>query len=106
GAQTVTPPQHSPNDIPWWWIAITALGDFDADTGGHLILWEVGRIIRFPPGATILLPPVIPYSIARIQPGETWYSLTQYAAAPPGWSRWPAPIHLFSKLGTLSTLRT
>ncbi|KAJ7831675.1 hypothetical protein B0H13DRAFT_1915347 [Mycena leptocephala] len=40
GPQTVTPPQHSPNDIPWWWIAITALGDFDADTGGHLILWE------------------------------------------------------------------
>ncbi|KAJ7934221.1 hypothetical protein B0H13DRAFT_1855400 [Mycena leptocephala] len=106
GPQTVTPPRTSPNQIRWWWIAITALGDFDPDKGGHLILWDLARILHFPPGTTVLLPPILEYSIAQIQPGETRYSLTHYAEAPPGWSRWPAPIQLFSKLRELPSLRT
>jgi hypothetical protein len=107
GPQTVTAPHSSHHhQVTWWWIAITALGDFDPDTGGHLILWDLGRILRFPPGTTVLLPPLLNFSIAKIRPGETRYSMTQYAAAPPAWSRWPAAIHLFSKLRELLSLRT
>ncbi|KAJ7432253.1 hypothetical protein B0H11DRAFT_1760777, partial [Mycena galericulata] len=107
GPQTVTPPQcGSRRIILWWWIAITALGKFDPDRGGHLILWDLGRVLRFPPGSTVLLPAVLRYSVAAIQTGETRYSITQYTAAPFAWSRWPAATHLFSKLHELSALRT
>ncbi|KAF7323378.1 hypothetical protein HMN09_00118700 [Mycena chlorophos] len=37
-------------NLAWGWCAITALGEFDPDLGGHLILWELGLVIRFPPG--------------------------------------------------------
>ncbi|KAJ7436466.1 hypothetical protein B0H11DRAFT_1754815 [Mycena galericulata] len=108
GPQTVTSPQQRElrRIICWWWIAITALGKYDPDRGGHLILWDLGRVLRFPPGSTVLLPAILRYSIAAIQPGETRYSITQYAPAPPAWSRWPAATHLFSKLHELSSLRT
>ncbi|KAJ7606396.1 hypothetical protein DFH06DRAFT_1019373, partial [Mycena polygramma] len=103
GPQTVTRPLVATDRSGWCWIAITVLGDFDPDLGGHLILWDLGRLLRFPPGTTVLLPPVLRYSIARIQPGETRYSLTQSCAAPPGWARWPSPVHLFTKLQALRT---
>ncbi|KAJ7890041.1 hypothetical protein B0H13DRAFT_1512087, partial [Mycena leptocephala] len=80
GPQTVTRPQSSHHQIRWCWIAITALGNFDPAHGGHLILWDLGRILTFPPGMTMLLPPLLEYSIAKIRPGETRYSFTQYAA--------------------------
>ncbi|KAF9025706.1 hypothetical protein BDZ89DRAFT_953564, partial [Hymenopellis radicata] len=38
------------------WCAITALSNFNPDKGGHLIVWDLGLIIRFPPGSSILLP--------------------------------------------------
>ncbi|KAJ7680851.1 hypothetical protein DFH06DRAFT_920914, partial [Mycena polygramma] len=89
GPQTVTHPGVPYPEAGWCWIAITALGDFDPDLGGHLVLWPLGRIIRFPPGATILLPPLLSYSICKIQPGETRYSMTQYCIAPPSTrARW------------------
>ncbi|KAJ7624191.1 hypothetical protein B0H17DRAFT_1151319 [Mycena rosella] len=40
----------------WGWCSITALGDFDPNKGGHLILWDLRLAIRFPPGSTILIP--------------------------------------------------
>ncbi|KAJ7104599.1 hypothetical protein C8R44DRAFT_887054 [Mycena epipterygia] len=106
GPQTVTLPQWSFHHIRWLWLAITALGNFDPDKGRHLILWDLGRILRFPAGTTVLLPPILRFSIATIQSGETRYSLTQYAAAPPIWSRWPAATALYSKIPELSYLRT
>ncbi|KAF9022081.1 hypothetical protein BDZ89DRAFT_956973 [Hymenopellis radicata] len=36
--------------------AVWALGDYDPTQGGHLILWDLGYIIEFPPGNLILLP--------------------------------------------------
>ncbi|KAJ7638037.1 hypothetical protein DFH06DRAFT_1002084 [Mycena polygramma] len=91
----------------WCWTALTALGDFDADLGGHLILWTLGRILRFPAGTTVLLPPLLQYSIGRIRSGETRYSLTQYCISPPAArGRWPSAIHLFTKLENLPSLRT
>ncbi|KAJ7791308.1 hypothetical protein B0H14DRAFT_3500652 [Mycena olivaceomarginata] len=39
GPQTVTFPHLDFANLAWGWCAITALGDFDPDRGGHIILW-------------------------------------------------------------------
>ncbi|KAF4618036.1 hypothetical protein D9613_012855 [Agrocybe pediades] len=68
--------------------AITALGSYDYTLGGHLVLFDLGLILEFPPGATIL----IPSSIFRhgntpvIGPGAYRSSFTQYCAG--GLFRW------------------
>ncbi|KAJ3830914.1 hypothetical protein F5878DRAFT_550075, partial [Lentinula raphanica] len=65
----------------------TALGNFDPDHGGHLVLWDLGYAIRFPPGATILIPSaLLLHSNLPIQPGEERYSFVQYSSA--GIFRW------------------
>ncbi|KAJ7481678.1 hypothetical protein FB451DRAFT_1030349, partial [Mycena latifolia] len=106
GPQTVTVPQWNIHCIRWWWVAITALRNFDPDHGGHLILWDLGRVLRFPPGLTVLIPPCLCYSIAKIQAGEIRYSITHYTAAPDTWSRWPAATALYSHIDEILSLRT
>jgi hypothetical protein len=57
------------------------LGPFDPRQGGHLILWDLGLVIDFPPCATILIPSaIVQHSNTVIQPGEECYSFTHYAA--------------------------
>jgi hypothetical protein len=57
------------------------LGNFDYTSGGHLILWECGIVLEFPPGWTILIPSAcIAHSNANIGKGEKRYSFTQYTA--------------------------
>ncbi|KAF4604595.1 hypothetical protein EYR40_003369 [Pleurotus pulmonarius] len=52
--------------------AITALGRFKPDVGGHLILHDLKLIIEFPPGATILIPSaLLRHSNVPIQKGES-----------------------------------
>jgi hypothetical protein len=59
--------------------AITAMGNFDPDYGGHLVIHELKLIIRFPPGATIILPSAsFTHGNIPIRPGETRTSFTQY----------------------------
>ncbi|KAF8232033.1 hypothetical protein L208DRAFT_1274153, partial [Tricholoma matsutake] len=66
---------------------ITNVGKFDSMCGGHLILWECGIVIEFPPGTSIIIPSaVISHSNLPIQPHEIWYSFMQYAAG--GLFRW------------------
>ncbi|KAJ3717152.1 hypothetical protein C8R42DRAFT_724780 [Lentinula raphanica] len=48
GPQTVTWPHKDFHNLAWGWCSVTALGDFDPDKGGHLVLWDIGLIIRFP----------------------------------------------------------
>lgn len=68
-------------NLAFGWCAITALGDYDPTLGGHLVLWDLGIIIEFPPGSTILIPSAcIKHSNISIQPHETRYSIVQYAA--------------------------
>ncbi|KAJ7816299.1 hypothetical protein B0H14DRAFT_3475463 [Mycena olivaceomarginata] len=58
---------------------ITALGDFDYKTGGHLVLWDCKLVIEFPPGCTILIPSAAIYhSNIPIGCKEHRYSFTQY----------------------------
>ena len=73
-------------NLAWGWCAVTALGFYDADEGGHLILWDCGLIIRFPPGSTILLPSaMIAHANIPIKSHESRYSFVQYTAAALFW---------------------
>jgi hypothetical protein len=76
-----------PGNLPFGWCAITALGNFDAKLGGHLVLWDLHLVLEFPAGSTILLPSAsLRHGNAAIQQGETRYSFTQYTAG--GIFRW------------------
>ncbi len=81
GPQTVSITQADSANLAYGLCAITALGDFDPDQGGQLILWNLRVVIRFPPGSTLLVPSaLIPHSNLPIQPEESRYSVTQYSA--------------------------
>ncbi|KAJ7806508.1 hypothetical protein B0H13DRAFT_1929590 [Mycena leptocephala] len=87
GPRTVTLPHIDFGNLAWGWCAITALGWFNPDRGGHLILWDLKLIIRFPPGSTILIPSaILRHSNTKIQQGEYRYSFTQFT--PAGIFRW------------------
>jgi hypothetical protein len=82
GPFTVTFPHIDFGNLAWGWCAITALGWFDPDLGGHLILWDLKLIIRFPPGSTILIPSaILRHSNVKIRAGESRYSFTQFTPA-------------------------
>ncbi|KAJ7064174.1 hypothetical protein C8F01DRAFT_1250428 [Mycena amicta] len=84
---TVCAPHVDFANLAWGWCAITALGQFNADLGGHLIRWDLRLIIRFPPGATIFIPSaLLKHSNTPIQKGETRSSFVQYSAG--GLFRW------------------
>ncbi|KAF8181740.1 hypothetical protein K438DRAFT_1725171 [Mycena galopus ATCC 62051] len=87
GPRAITCPHLDFGNLAWSWCAITSLGWFDPDRGGHLILWDLKLIIRFPPGATILIPSaILRHSNIPVQPQEKRFSFTQYSAG--GLYRW------------------
>ncbi|KAJ7855147.1 hypothetical protein B0H14DRAFT_2353332 [Mycena olivaceomarginata] len=87
GPHAITVPHLDFGNLAWGWCAITALGSFDPDLGGHLVLWDLKLVIRFPPGATILIPSaIIRHSNVPVAPHEHRYSFTQYTAG--GLFRW------------------
>lgn len=74
-------------NLPFGWCSVTALGNFDPQKGGHLVLWDCHLVVEFPPGATILLPSaILAHSNTTVAPHETRYSFTQYTAG--GLFRW------------------
>lgn len=80
GPRTVCVAHKDSMNVPGFCL-ITALGNFDCDKGGELVLWDFGLIIRFPPGSTVAIPSALVYhSNTAIQEGEVRYSMTQYAA--------------------------
>ncbi|KAJ7177324.1 hypothetical protein C8R43DRAFT_942589 [Mycena crocata] len=87
GPRAITAPHLDFANLAWGWCAITALGLFDSQLGGHLILWDLCLIIRFPPGATILIPSaLIRHSNVPIRAHEHRCSFVQYSAG--GLFRW------------------
>ncbi|KAJ7115504.1 hypothetical protein C8R43DRAFT_902693, partial [Mycena crocata] len=87
GPCTITAPHIDFANLAWGWCAITTLGQFDPDLGGHLILWDLRLVIRFPPGSTILLlSALIRHSNVPIQLHKHCCSFTQYTAG--GLFRW------------------
>ncbi|KAJ7133851.1 hypothetical protein C8R46DRAFT_923555, partial [Mycena filopes] len=96
GPNTVTLPHVDAANLAWGWCCITALGLFNPDLGGHLILWDLRLVIRFPPGSTIMIPSaLLRHSNVAIQQGETRYSFTQFTAG--GLFRWVHNGHCSDK---------
>lgn len=70
--------------------AVVSIGPpsaYDYKRGGHLILWDLGLVIEFPPGCVIILPSaLITHSNIPIGPHERRHSATFFTAA--GLLRW------------------
>ena len=80
GPQTVCNQHFDFANLAYGWCGIAALGKFDPTKGGHLVLWELGLVVEFPPGSVVLIPStVISHSNTPIAPHEARYSVTQYA---------------------------
>ncbi|KAI0715495.1 hypothetical protein C8T65DRAFT_828681 [Cerioporus squamosus] len=87
GPRACTVPHTDHLNIPTGWCAVVALGDFDPNEGGHLILWDLKLLIRFPHGAIIFLPSaLLVHSKTVVPEGQRRYSFTQYTAG--GLARW------------------
>ncbi|KAG6835664.1 hypothetical protein H0H93_015972 [Arthromyces matolae] len=87
GPQTATFLHTDAANLPFGLCTVTAFGDYDPKTSGHLILWDLGLIVEFPPGSTILLPSaIIAHGNVAVAEGEKRYSFTQWAAG--GLFRW------------------
>ncbi|EIW80038.1 hypothetical protein CONPUDRAFT_16678, partial [Coniophora puteana RWD-64-598 SS2] len=72
---------RDPSDLAHGWCAIWAGGNYNPDMGGHLILYEWGLVIRFPPGSVIFIPSsIVNHGNTLIQEGETRVSFTQYCS--------------------------
>ena len=68
---------------------ITAIGEFNSEEGGHLVLWEARLVIQFPAMSTIFIPSaIVSHSNVIIDENERRYSVTQYS--PAGLFRWVA----------------
>lgn len=81
GNRVVTKRHIDSRNCPFGWCTITALGDFDASKGGHLILWDIGMVLEFPAGACICLPSaLIAHSNIPTNTSETRMSFTQYCS--------------------------
>jgi hypothetical protein len=64
-----------------------SFGSFNPVLGGHMILWDLGIFVQFPPGSQVLLPSAIAYhSNTKISDDETRSSFTQFC--PGGIFRW------------------
>jgi len=87
GPRTVCFPHLDFANLPYGYCAITAVGDYNHKTGGHIVLWECKLIIELPPGGMILIPSaIITHFNYPVGDEERTYSFTQYAAG--GLFRW------------------
>ncbi|KAL0565224.1 hypothetical protein V5O48_016805 [Marasmius crinis-equi] len=87
GPRTICLPHRDQKNLAFGWCAITSLGRFNWKKGGHLILWELGIVIEFPPGTIILVPSaIVCHSNTSIASDEDRYSFTMYSAG--GLFRW------------------
>src|ERR1700753_3538299 len=49
GPVVCTQPHRDMMNLSWGWCSVTALGNYAHPKGGHLVLWDVGVVIQFPP---------------------------------------------------------
>lgn len=74
-------------NLPFGWCRITPFGPFNYRRGGHMVLWDLGIAIEFPPGTTIYIPSaLLVHSNLLIGEGEKRYSITSYSGG--GLFRW------------------
>ncbi|KAG0694034.1 hypothetical protein DFH29DRAFT_815770, partial [Suillus ampliporus] len=61
--------------------SIITLGNYDPTKGGHLVLFDLGLIVQFPPGSTIIISlAILCHDNVSIFSGEKCLSFTQYFA--------------------------
>ena len=78
----VSLPYHDFANLAWELCAITALGNYNPDTGGKFVMKEPKLIVQFPPGSTILLPSaMVEHSNTPIALHERRYSIAQFSAS-------------------------
>ena len=81
GKQVATNKHIDSGNCPFGWCTITALGDFDASKGGHLVLWDLGIILEFPAGACVCLPSaLVTHSNIPTNTNKIRMSFTQYCS--------------------------
>ena len=119
GPRTITFPHKDLKNLSWGLCSVTSLGSYDPKKGGHLVLWDLGIAVEFPPYSTILLPSaIILHSNTSIGEDETRMTITQYSSAglfawraygymPKGVSTqattwWKHPKHMFSRVWELT----
>jgi len=79
--QSVSRPHTDQGNLAQGWCSITPLGEFNHTLGGHLVLWDLGLIVQFPPGCTVLIPSsIVCHSNTSLQPGEVRHVIVQYAS--------------------------
>jgi hypothetical protein len=89
GPNTACFPHRDWANVAWGECCIVSLGEFDADKGGHLAFWDLGVVVRFPPGSVIFLPSaLVRHSNTPTAPHERRYSFAQYTSG--GLFRWVA----------------
>jgi hypothetical protein len=87
GERVVTFPHTDQANLAAGICVVAALKGFNPDKGGHLIFWDLGLVVRFPPGTVILLPSaLLLHSNVQIMDDEERCSLTLYSAG--GLFRW------------------
>lgn len=87
GPATVTYGHTDNGNFATGMCSITALGNYDPTKGGHLVLFDLGLVIEFPPGSTILIPSaILRHGNITISSREKRLSFTQYFAG--GLVRW------------------
>lgn len=93
GMQSTSSPHTDDGNLAQSWCSITPLGHFNAKKGGHLVLWDLGLVVDFPAGSTVLIPSaLILHSNTSIGHGETRFSIVQYVAG--GLFRWVNNGHM------------
>ncbi|KAJ7457411.1 hypothetical protein FB451DRAFT_1047272, partial [Mycena latifolia] len=66
---------------PFGWCGITSTGDFNPRTSTHLYLKQLKLVVKFPSGASALIPSaIIDHGNTPLSPSETRCSIMQYAA--------------------------
>jgi len=61
------------------YCAIQAMGTYDHTVGGHLVLWDLKKVLQFPPGSTVLImSSLLFHSSLAVGPGEERSVMTQY----------------------------
>ena len=68
-------------NLAFGWCSIQALGWFDPELGGHLVLDDVKKIIKFPAGSLILIPSAtLSHRNLPVRGHEVRMSFTQYCS--------------------------